>query len=615
MTSLGSRPSLHQPKALRTQPEAVTWRDQIIGALFGAVYTAWLLATARSLGFARDEGFYFQAATRYASWFDLLARSPSEAVKQAAIDSIWSTNHEHPALIKSLFAFSWMALHQTHHVFEDASTAFRFPGMVLAGVGLWVTYLFGARAYSRRAGAVAAALLALAPHTFYNAHLACFDVPIMTMWTLCLYVYWRSIAQGGAGWALAAGVIYGLTLLTKHNAWILPAVVVPHALFVQRHAFARELRQGRVVLPASLLAMATVGPVVFVSLWPWMWNDTLARIQEYINFHTNHEYYNIEFLGKNYFGPPSPASYAPVMILASVPSITVLLFLIGAGDRLGNGFARVLRWLFLVGGSGAAPPPHPPSRTTVAPPSRPPSRANWTRSVAASLRRWAATARRDRLETDLLLGLSFCAALGPFFLPKTPIFGGTKHWLPAYPFLALFAGRGFDLVAGKIEDLVRHRGARAVRAARFALPAIVVAGPLAITAHSHPFGLSTYVPFVGGVRGGASLGLNRQFWGYTSQDVAPFFERARRNASVYIHDTAWDSWARMLDERRVRPDLRAVGSPAEADIAIYQHELHMLGVEYNIWDAFGTVIPSYIVDHDGVPIVVVYARKGALGPW
>jgi hypothetical protein len=34
----------------------------------------------------------------------------------------------------------------------------------------------------------------------------------------------------------------------------------------------------------------------------------------------------------------------------------------------------------------------------------------------------------------------------------------------------------------------------------------------------------------------------------------------------------------------------------------------MLGVEYNIWEAFGTVIPSYIVAHDGVPIVVVYAR-------
>jgi hypothetical protein len=66
----------------------------------------------------------------------------------------------------------------------------------------------------------------------------------------------------------------------------------------------------------------------------------------------------------------------------------------------------------------------------------------------------------------------------------------------------------------------------------------------------------------------------------------------------------------MLDERRVRPDLRAVGSPSEADIAIYQHELHMLGVEYNIWEAFGTVTPSYIVEHDGVPIVVVYARSG-----
>jgi len=50
-----------------------------------------------------------------------------------------------------------------------------------------------------------------------------------------------------------------------------------------------------------------------------------------------------------------------------------------------------------------------------------------------------------RGEPDLLLALSLVIAISPFFLSHTPIFGGTKHWLPAYPALALFAGRGFDL--------------------------------------------------------------------------------------------------------------------------------------------------------------------------
>src|SRR6185295_13274929 len=121
-----------------------------------------------------------------------------------------------------------------------------------------------------------------------------------------------------------------------------------------------------------------------------------------------------------------------------------------------------------------------------------------------------------------------------------------------------------------------------------ALYASVILAPLAVTAHSHPFGLSAYVPLVGGTAGGADLGLNRQFWGFTTQSLAPYFAaNAPPGASVFIHDTAWDSWARMLDEKRLRPDLRGVGAPADADFAIVHHELHMNELDYMIWAAYG----------------------------
>ena len=59
-----------------------------------------------------------------------------------------------------------------------------------------------------------------------------------------------------------------------------------------------------------------------------------AASQWWFEFHLNHEYYNIEFLGQNYFGPPSPKSYLPVMVLATVPTVTMLLFLVGAIERV-----------------------------------------------------------------------------------------------------------------------------------------------------------------------------------------------------------------------------------------------------------------------------------------
>lgn len=559
-------------------PEQVGWRDHLVGGAMALVYVAWLLSGARRLGFPRDEGVYFRAGASYWRWYRLLFEHGwKEASARSAIDSMWADNHEHPALMKTLFGASEYFFHEKWHVFADASTAFRLPGMAMGGLALWITYLFGARAFGRRAGVIAAALLALMPQVFFHAHLACFDVPIATMWIGCVYVHWRSLERRRWGgtllWALLAGVVYGLTLETKHNAWILPLVVVPHGLFVSF----RSQRAGRLVLPWGLLAMATVGPAVFVGLWPYLWYDTLARVEWWRAFHIHHEFYNIEFLGRNYFGPPSPKSYVPVMIAATVPSITLVLFITGLLERVRTAAMRL---------------------------------ATWVRSLFhRPLPEW--TPPRDPLETDLLLGLAFGGSVGVFFLSDTPIFGGTKHWLPAYPALAIIAGRGFELVVRAADRALPALEAGRRRALHLALAASVLVGPLAITAHSHPFGISAYVPLVGGTKGGAELGLNRQFWGYTTQTAAEEFlnPQASKGALVFVLDTTWEAWAHMQEEGRVRSDLRVTPFPGEATYSLVQHELHMSEVDYDIWIADGTDAPVYVVTHDDVPMVSIYPRR------
>jgi hypothetical protein len=574
----------------RRLPEPIDAWDHVAGATLGALYVAWLLATAGTLGFARDEGFYFRAARQYSRWYDLLFAGKHGAFEQGTIDSIFSNNHEHPPLAKSLFGLSWEYLHERLHIFAQASTAFRFPGMVWAGIASWLTYLIGTRAYGRWAGGMAAVLLGLMPRLFYHAHLACFDVPIMSMWTLSVYVYWRATQERTLGWTVWAGVVFGLALLTKHNAWFLPAVFVPHALLVERRPFLRNLVAGRVSLPASLISMALIGPIVFYAGWPWLWNDSIARVREYFEFHLNHEYYNMEFLGQNYNAAPSPRSYMPIMVLATVPTVTLALAAVGGFERLRLVYLRLASWLKGEFREFAE---------------------RWKDEKSASPKR-AAHVRvpRQRDEKDILFFLAMAVPLAVFLLPKTPIFGGTKHWLPAYPVLAVFAGRGFVLTLNAMRNALSSLSVRVRHGAELALAFTICVGPLAITAHSHPFGLSSYVPLVGGTAGGADLGLNRQFWGMTTQSVAPYLARnAPRRASVFIHDTSWDAWQELLDEGRVRPDLRGVGSPTEADFALVQHELHMNELDYQIWVAFGTLAPDYVLTHDNVPIVSVYRRR------
>ncbi len=558
-------------------PAAVGWRDHLVGAGIALVYMSALVASAHSLGFMRDETFYFRAGSSYFGWWRSLFEHGAAALDRGPIDRAFGDNHEHPALMKTLFGMSEWLFHERWPVFEDQTTAYRLPGMIMGGVALWTTYIFGARAWSRTAGLVAAILLGAMPRVFFHSHLSCFDVPIMTMWILCTYTHWRAQERRGLGWAIATGILYGLTLETKHNAWFLPLALVPHALFVHRHAFWRGLRAGRVALPSSVVSMAVLGPVVLIGLWPYLWFDTIARLEWWVDFHLNHVYYNIEFLGHNVFEPPAPKIYLPVMVAATVPTVTLVLFFIGTAVAARTGALRLANWGLALADRPAADP----------------------------------HVEGDRRETELLLALSMGVAMAPFFLPRTPIFGATKHWLTAYPALALFAGHGFVLVRDAMRRALPPLPARVPPiAADVALVASVVVAPIAVTAHSHPFGLSAYVPLVGGTAGGADLGLNRQFWGFTTQDAAKDYLNAKAppHASVFILDTTYDAWVHMQDEGRVRHDLRASGGPGDADFALVQHELHMNEVDYSIWMALGTDAPVYVVTQDGVPIVSIYRK-------
>ena len=544
------------------KPRGLSRADALIALGLGALYVLLLVKTAGAQGYARDEGFYFGAAEAYAGWFERLFRAPSEALTRPVIDGAWTANHEHPALVKSLFSLSWMFLHKRFHLFAEEGTSFRFPGMCFAGMAVALLYAWGTEAKDRRVGAMAALLFALVPTTFYHAHLDCFDVPIAAMWLLVAYCYWKSLAHGGVGWAIVTGIAFGLCLDTKHNSWFLPFAVVAHALLSRSGGLLRDLAVGRLRMPLALVAMAVLAPLVFVLGWPWLWYDTAARFAGYVRFHTGHDYYNMEFLGQTYFQPPFPRGYAWLMTLATIPVVSLVLFATGVGK---SGWERVVM----------------PARGERAP--------------------------EDLASVELLWALSVIVNYGPWLSRGTPIFGGTKHWLCAYPFMMLFAGLGFAWVCDQLAAWAKGPARRAVVPAT---AAAILGAPLVETLRVHPWGLSAYTPLVGGTPGAASLGLNRGFWGYTTGSVVDVLnEHVPPGGSVYVHDTAWESFRMLQRDGRLRKDIRGSGTPAGADAALYHHEQHMEGVEYQIWIAMGTTVPIAVRGLDGVPIVWVYLPK------
>ena len=61
------------------------------------------------------------------------------------------------------------------------------------------------------------------PHYFFHAPIACFDAPITTMAFAVGFAYWKSLRARAGG---SCGVVFGIALGVKHNAWLMPFFLV-----------------------------------------------------------------------------------------------------------------------------------------------------------------------------------------------------------------------------------------------------------------------------------------------------------------------------------------------------------------------------------------------------
>jgi hypothetical protein len=597
--------------------------DRLFALALMALTVGWMLAVEGRQGIGRDEAQYFRAAERYWGWFETLGNNLRagrlrQSFSFAGVESFWVDNHEHPVVMKVLFGFSWRLFHRcecvkeagwhnipvplkhrTLPLFARESTAFRFPAILMAGLGAALVFLL-ARRWVGRGPAVAAGVLSVAqPHYFFHAQIAAFDAPITVMAVAVGFCYWKALRS--PRWAVITGLVFGIALGVKHNAWLMPIFLLGHYLWMRRHDLIGGRGRRRIPpVPAVFLSMLVLGPLVFFLHWPKLWVHP-PHAQWYVKRHTQHEHYNFEYLGRNWNNPPqeldrkllrmtfpfvSTALTIPVTTLALAALGGVLLVRRARRRRAGGGGDDADQTLL--------PDPLPADGR----------RGSWLRPAA---------------DVDRAPGaFFFVQILGPLAvvaLPFTPIFGGVKHFMPAFPFLAIVAAVGLRWLVHTVAQAGAAWTSRP--GLRQALPA-AVAGlcclpALLETRRSHPDGLSHYNLIAGGFAGGASLGMNRQFWGYS---VLPMLDWVTANApasrATYWHDVFRDQLNMYVRDGRM-PWLGDVGIGEEvvahSDLGLLIHERHFVLYEALFWEAYGTTRPAYVRTREGVPIVTAYKRS------
>ncbi len=543
-------------------------RARIVGLLFFLCTVLVVTVNQQEIGIARDETIYMGVGTNYAKWWRGLVTF-DHGVSAADITRTWGgknatdNNREHPPLIKTAMGMSHWLFHDKLGVFDEL-TAYRFPAALLAGLLVVLVYAMTLRIWGFTEAMLAGICMLLMPRALFHAGLGCFDAPIMSLWFATIYAYWRCL--DGRKWPWQVGVVFGLALATKHNAFLLPFALGLHLAVIGYRAGKWRgivLHRWRVIVSLALL-----GPLVLIVLWPWLWLSPITHVKQWLTFHTTHVHYNFEYLGHNWNAPRFPWHVALVTTLFTVPIATLAAALTGG-----------CLWI-----------------------------ARWRSKTAADADRAPA----------LLLGLSAAASMVPFFLGTTPIFGAEKHWMPALPTVCIAAGVGgiwaARLAASYLQTFESITQQLAKRLALGIVGGGIVLAAATETVAAQPYGLSWYNALAGGSAGAADLGMNRQFWGVSARGVLPFIA-LQTPGRVYSHDAspAWGWYMRLGLLPRIYPDAghEATGI-ANSQYAIVVHEKHFNRHDYMIWKSYGTVQPVFVLRAGGVPIVSVYKRPPML---
>ncbi|HVW02685.1 MAG TPA: glycosyltransferase family 39 protein [Planctomycetaceae bacterium] len=251
----------------------------------------------------------------------------------AGMERVESGLHDHPPLGRAAIGvfhetgLLWSPPQGEHAALVVAcarlASAFEF-GLLIALI-TW----FAQRWEGRTAGIVAGISVILMPRVFGHAHIAALETPMMLTCVAVVLVAadrWGDISPPTWRSAILLGVLWGLALLAKIQAILLPIPIALWVLFVWRR---------RAVLP--LVMVGVIGLCVFLAGWMWLWGDPLGRSREFFASTTERAVIWVTYFGQKYADRALPWHYPWVLFLITLP---VGLLALGIWGTIANAPTR-----------------------------------------------------------------------------------------------------------------------------------------------------------------------------------------------------------------------------------------------------------------------------------
>ena len=224
-------------------------------------------------------------------------------------------NPDHPPLGRL-----WLGVHHqltrscfppSHHPSPFVTACARTGSATAFALSLGLLGMIVIRWYGVPAGVAASLSLILMPRLFGHAHLASLETVLGLTYlaaVLGIAVSWNGEKPPRARTAAWTGALWGLVLLTKIQAVLLPVPVAVWAIWRWRQR----------AIPVVLIWGAT-GLAAFFIGWPWLWQAPLTLGWEYFSRATERVVLHVWYLGERIADRDVPWHYPWVMFLTTVP--------------------------------------------------------------------------------------------------------------------------------------------------------------------------------------------------------------------------------------------------------------------------------------------------------
>lgn len=363
-------------------PNPKTYRHREFLVCFIIVITSFtfLVKTLDEPGLTWDEANFIPSSISYLNWFQILGDDIPNAFSKETITSCWYPTSEHPPFAKLLSALTISLFHK----YTDVVFAARISTALIFSLLVLLVYKFTGAVYGRHAGYFAALSLFIMPRVFGHAHFASLDICMSFTWFFTVFSFTKGLKN--IKWSIITGIVYGLALATKLNALFLPIPIL-----IWAHTYHRKKYFPNVI------AMLLISPLVFISIWPWLWPEPFTRIAHYITSKFDRISIPVYYLRTVYKDITAPWHYPIVMTLVTLPPLVLIL------------------------------------------------------AVSETVKIVKARFRKNPAGILILLNIVTC--IGVMILPRAQKYDGVRLFLPAFPFIACLAGaalyRSLQNVKGK----------------------------------------------------------------------------------------------------------------------------------------------------------------------